>query len=155
MSGYVFRPDVLAATMRQRQQAGHSHAIGEQDGAIWVGSADRPLFRLNGNLLESPYGQVEMPPEAASSLADPLWEAQDGICSHMEQDHGDTFATFLEWLGEEGPALGMPWVEEQGFFLRRSSGDDVFLPFPTPCPDPNSVRASLIKMLRKARAVHG
>lgn len=153
MNGYVFRPEQVAATLRARAEAGHSHALWTGPDEIGVGSRERPLFRLRGDLLESPFGRASLPSSSAAS-PDLLWESQDGICSHMEVDHADTFPTFLALLEQTGPSTGMPWVEAQGFFLSRPD-DYVFLPFPTACQDANSVRATLIKILRKARASHG
>ncbi len=153
MSGYLLLPEVVAATLRARRRAGHSHALWEREDEIGVGDPQRPLFSLRGDRLSTPFGEATVA-SAESAAADPLWESQDGICAHMEADHADTFEVFLNLLDQNGPAMGMPWVEERGFFLARQN-DYVFLPFPTPCPDANSVRATLIKLLRKARESHG
>lgn len=119
-----------------------------------------PLFVLSADssILESPFGTVEVDSEALSStLPDPLWESSAGICAHMEQDHPDTFSSFLRMVGSQPSDLGvvtMPWVEESGFFLsveRPDSRDHVWIPFPHPCPTPNQVRKVLISMLKEAR----
>lgn len=93
--------------------------------------------------------------ELAKVEPDPLWEAADSICSHMEADHADTFELFLGLIGRadfsEAQDITMPWVESEGFYL-TASGEHHFIPFPHRCEDANSVRATLIKMLRGARA---
>jgi putative heme iron utilization protein len=106
-------------------------------------------------LLESPFGKAKLSPsDLASTRPDPLWDAVDSICAHMEQDHADTFPTFLGLVGrsvEPRAAISMPWVEESGFFLSLA-GEPVFVPFPRPCPAADDVRAAMIRMLRNARA---
>lgn len=105
--------------------------------------------------IKSPFGQAQFSwQDLRTAWADPLWDSADGICAHMEHDHADTFATFLDMVGRpaapEQP-LSMPWVEVSGFFLDLA-GEPVFIPFPQACPEPDLVRASMIKMLRSARA---
>lgn len=95
--------------------------------------------------------------ELAEATPDPLWESADGICSHMEDDHSDTFGLFLTLAGRADLAdcktVTMPWVQSDGFYLTADS-QHVFVPFPKRCEDPNSVRATLILMLRGARAAN-
>lgn len=162
MTGYPFAPATVAATIldrfREAEERGQlPHASSRRGDALEVGDG---LFRLTisdgSAVLNSPFAEATlelMRVEAAEP--DPLWQSVDGICSHMEQDHSDTFPLFLATVGkaDEQP-LSMPWVQKEGFFLSTSSGS-VFIPFPTPCSDANSVRATLIKMLRKAREAHG
>jgi hypothetical protein len=176
MTPDYFQPLLIAATILKREQ--HNATLGKSCHAIvassesgWdfeVGLKDRPLFLLSVSgrgrkegMLWSPFGQASLDLEKLSQTQpDPLWESADGICSHMEDDHADTFTTFLSQVGRDSEsdapeqALGMPWVQTTGFFL-ATTGQYVFLPFPTPCPDANSVRARLIKMLRKARDARG
>lgn len=157
MTDYVLNPSTVAVTLQHRAQAGHRHHLTIcQDGALEVGLEQaRPLFRLLAGQLDSPWGQSRWSSEELEDVEpDPLWESMDGICSHMEEDHFDTFATFLSMVGRHDRATGMPWVESRGFFLSTTT-DYVFIPFPTPCTDANSVRVALITMLRKARAAHG
>lgn len=162
MIAYEFVPLTVAATVLARFRAAQSqgrilHRLLQEDGKLRVG---RDLFVLSveDSTLSSTYGHACLDPDLlARTEPDPLWDSADGICSHMEQDHADTFALFLQLAGRSAPAsqaLDMPWVQAEGFFL-TTPGDHVFVPFPTPCPDANSVRATLIKMLRKARAHYG
>ena len=162
MSEYPFTAATVAATIlarfREAEERGQlPHASARRGDVLEVGDG---LFRLTlsdgSAILNSPFAEATlelMRIEAAEP--DPLWQSADGICSHMEQDHSDTFPLFLATVGkaDERP-LGMPWVQQEGFFLTIPSGN-VFVPFPAPCPDANSVRATLIKLLRKARVAHG
>jgi uncharacterized protein DUF2470 len=113
------------------------------------------LRRTDGQLLlEWPRGSFVLTSEAISKATpDPLWESADGICRHMEQDHGDTFKDFLGqrgWQGKVETGTLMPWVEMRGFFL-HSPDCLAWIPFPQECPTPNDVRKSMIKMLREIR----
>lgn len=95
--------------------------------------------------------------ELESATPDPLWASADDICSHMEVDHSDTFGLFLILAGREDLAtcqtVTMPWVQADGFYLTANS-QHVFVPFPKRCEDSNSVRVTLITMLRGARAAN-
>lgn len=75
----------------------------------------------------------------------------------MEADHADTFGLFLEHIGRadlsSAKDVTMPWVQSEGFYL-TAEGEHHFIPFPQRCEDANSVRATLIKMLRGARAAN-
>lgn len=90
-------------------------------------------------------------------VPDPLWDSADSICSHMEHDHADTFGLFLTLIGRDDLAqaegVTMPWVQADGFYL-TAGGSHHFVPFPQRCEDANSVRTTLVKMLRGARAAN-
>lgn len=161
----------IGATILRRLEASStaaaSHAFsvsssskGERIEVGTVESADS-LFVLQGEAngrftLSAPHSNPESfsREELSRVEPDPLWESADGICSHMEDDHADTFGLFLSLVGRSDLADGqirMPWVEASGFYLTAGS-EHVFIPFPQRCEDANSVRATLIKMLRGARA---
>lgn len=95
--------------------------------------------------------------ELRATEPDPLWESASSICSHMEDDHSNTFGLFLNLIGRSDLSqcdeIRMPWVEAGGFYL-STEAEHHFIPFPQRCEDANSVRATLIKMLRGARAAH-
>jgi hypothetical protein len=153
MSDYRFEPLTVAATIICRSELELALKVGE--GILQVGPGSSPLFRLRLGppaTLWSPFGEAAIHQAIPEAAPDPLWESAAGICAHMEDDHADTFPTFLAMIGRAAARpTGMPWVDSQGFFLSTEDGY-AFLPFPTPCLDANSVRASLIKMLRSARA---
>lgn len=95
--------------------------------------------------------------EVEEMLPDPLWEAAEGICRHMEDDHKDAFSLFLRSVGVElkDEDVTMPWVERSGFFLSLNSPEicrHVWIPFPQDCETPNEVRKTLIKMLKEIRS---
>lgn len=157
MSDYVFDPATVAATLRQRIKAGQTHALTlHDDGTVEVGASGLPpLFSLSGQRLVSALGADEPAVlDDATAPPDPLWEASDAICSHMQDDHHDTFAVFLRALGSTEQATGMPWVEARGFVI-STEGDYIFVPFPQPCDDAGAVRRTLVAMLKEARATHG
>jgi hypothetical protein len=170
MQEYSLDGRMVAATLLRRHHrlvAGSTsaeHALSwEKGGGLTIRVASdppgRPLFELvvdhrtDTSQLVSPFGELSLGgAELAFSQPDPLWDSCHSICSHMEDDHADSFAIFMQSLGREPePELRMPWVESHGFFLADSQGYH-FIPFPEPCLDPNSVRKTLISMLRAARA---
>ena len=145
---YDLKPAKVASTLRVRGLQGTPEPAQGQ-----------PLFRLSksGESLLTAFGEF---PISAFMLAatepDPLWESAQGICSHMEDDHADTFADFLRTAGrevEKGVTVTMPWVEQDGFFLtiHQDGAEHVWVSFPQPCLSANDVRKTLILMLREAR----
>ena len=108
--------------------------------------------------LMSPFGEVSPNKEELEVASiDPLWQSAQGICTHMEKDHSETFPDFLNSVGassEQATEISMPWVESKGFFLsvrREQERNFVWIPFPQECHSPNDVRKTLIKMLREIR----
>ncbi len=157
------RMDVTDADKRPHA---FSHSSTEDGETIEVGSTvgGTSLFVLvrektgRVSLDSSVLGQNEWTDgELKAVEPDPLWESACSICSHMEDDHSDTFGLFLGLVGQERLShctdIRMPWVEADGFYL-TAQGEHHFIPFPQRCEDANSVRATLIKMLRGARAAH-
>lgn len=168
MPAYSFDPSAVAATLlrRHHRQAGSAqpeHALSsEKDDGLTLRVASeppgQPLFELKLDYradtctLLSPFGNADLGGgQLAFTQPDPLWSCAHSICSHMEDDHANSFPTFLQTINRQPEGeVGMPWVESAGFFLADRLGYH-FIPFPQPCSDANSVRATLIKMLRAAR----
>ena len=131
---------------------------GDESFATRAPTGHEPLFELSTSdenmILKWPLGMFVLTSrEVNEATPDPLWESADGICSHMEKDHADTFGEFYRqrgWQGEVDSQTLMPWVEQRGFFLHNPHCL-AWVPFPQECPTPNDVRKSMIKMLREIR----
>lgn len=152
---YTLEPATVASTLlRQWERLGQG-----PQGCLEVpygGKSSKALFRLqvesDGAVhLHTPFGDQRFTAdELAEQPPDPLWDAVADICSHMESDHRETFTLFLDKPASEAAQISMPWVEQRGFFLAQSEQLH-WVPFSQPCPTPDQVRASLIKMLRSLR----
>lgn len=84
--------------------------------------------------------------------AGPLAEAEPGIVAHMNEDHGDAiqlYATRL--LGADGEGWTMTGIDAEGCDLRRS-GTVLRLSFPRPVRTPAEARATLVELVKRARA---
>ena len=81
-----------------------------------------------------------------------LAEAEDDIVTHMNEDHADAvqlYATSL--LGLEAGDWTMTGVDPEGCDLRKS-GDVVRVDFEKPAENAEAVRASLVRLVKAARA---
>lgn len=159
---YDLKAERVIQTIRARLQKGDFGST-ESSSAL-IGTRARPLFDLRLSeegsvwVLEGVGGKYERDENSLQGIEpDPLWDSAAGICSHMEADHADTFRSFLAFVGRENSefdSVGMPWVEESGFFLSLHSSSKieyVWIPFPEPCPTSGHVRKTLIKMLKEMR----
>lgn len=112
------------------------------------------LFELrqseNSLDLHSPFGELKAATESLLE-PDPLWQSVGEICSHMQEDHRDTFPVFLRDSEVAAEEVSMPWVEQAGFFLTHQDRHH-WIPFPQLCPEPSLVRVQLIKMLKELRS---
>lgn len=126
------------------------------------GALEQDMFRLHSvgesYRLDTPWGEFPLTrQEIEVHEPDPLWQSAAGICSHMEEDHSDSFPVFLRTVGrslDENERVKMPWVESSGFFLALEcpqGTEHCWIPFPQVCQDPNQVRTTLIRMLRVGR----
>ncbi|SFC21834.1 hypothetical protein SAMN05216577_103296 [Pseudomonas citronellolis] len=82
-------------------------------------------------------------------LANPfVGEVERGMVGHMNQDHANAIAHYLELAGlpvGEGPEL--VGIDTEGFHLRVGSILH-WLPFPAPCANPGEVRQALVQLAR-------
>lgn len=87
---------------------------------------------------------------------DPLADVAPGIMEHMNRDHPDALVLYARALaGEPADEATMVAVDRLGFKLRLRTGDrrhSVRITFPVEVATAADARASLIAMLRDARA---
>lgn len=139
IDGQPFDPRVVAATLSERHSPSPLFVLEENEETITLSGAGHRI--------------VLSRTEVESATPDPLGSAAYEICSHMEEDHRDTFVHFLRWRGrscEDSGQVTMPWVDRSGFLLADGS-ELSWIPFDEDCTTPNLVRKNLIKMLRKIR----
>ncbi len=156
---YPFNAPVVASTLyhqlQEDIQGPFRHGVPES-GCLTLRyhpGSPRALFSLKlvGDevKLESDFGEVRLATDELPD-PDPLWKSAAEICSHMQEDHRDTFPLFLRQPSVPAEEISMPWIEQSGFILTRGEAHH-WVSFPGPCPEPNLVRVQLIKMLKELR----
>ena len=90
-----------------------------------------------------------------SLQANPFWgDAEADMVKHMNEDHADALPLYCQQALISAPAdaeLTMVGIDSDGFHLRLG-GKIVYIAFPQPVQSPQQVRATLVSMLRAARA---
>ncbi|WCD81687.1 MULTISPECIES: HugZ family pyridoxamine 5'-phosphate oxidase [Pseudomonas] len=81
-------------------------------------------------------------------LANPFaGETERSMIEHMNSDHQSAIAHYLALRGLPGEAAELVSIDSEGFHLRI--GQNVhWLPFPTSCNNPGSVRQALVALAR-------
>jgi len=81
-----------------------------------------------------------------------LVEAEPGIVSHMNRDHGEALSLYANaLLGEDGAGWTMTGCDPEGCDLRRAARA-ARLPFEVPVSDAAGARQALVALLERARA---
>ncbi len=95
--------------------------------------------------------------EAADLLTDlagasALLESEDGIVSHMNEDHADAVELYAtQLLGAEPAQWRMTGCDPEGCDL-AANGQTLRLAFPTPVATPDEIRQTLVTLVKRARA---
>jgi heme iron utilization protein len=84
--------------------------------------------------------------------ADGLAESEEGIVSHMNEDHADALQLYAgRLLGLAGEGWRMTGIDPEGIDLRRG-GQVARLPFDTPLVAAAEARKVVVALVAKARA---
>jgi heme oxygenase (biliverdin-IX-beta and delta-forming) len=142
--------------LRRRFLARHAGA------AMYAGFADFRIFRMTverahwvGGFAQARWldaGAVLADAAAAQAIG----AAEAGVLDRMNADHGeaiDLYATRL--LGRAGSGWRMAAVDPDGCDLVRREVAHARLPFPRPAGDADGLRAILVELAARARAVRG
>jgi putative heme iron utilization protein len=80
-----------------------------------------------------------------------LVEAEEGIVSHMNEDHADALDLYAQvFAGRAGEGWRMTGCDAEGCDLRRG-GDVARIPFARAVEDAAGARAELVRLVREAR----
>lgn len=94
--------------------------------------------------------------EYRTARPDPLADAASGILEHMNRDHADALVEYARFFaGAEADEATMAAVDRLGFKLRLRQGRrrwSIRIGFPGAVESAGETRATLIEMLRQARA---
>ena len=139
------------ARLKQRFLARHP------DAAMYAGFKDFRLYRVAVERahLVGGFGKIRW--FSAAELATPaplpdLAAAEDGIVSHMNEDHADAVQLYAaKLLGLGGEGWTMTGIDAEGIDLRRV-GDVARLPFDAPLTAAADARPALIALVKRARA---
>lgn len=102
-------------------------------------------------------GFARVYPLAGAELAEanPFFaEAENGIISHMNEDHSDVLPLYARLHGVSLTAdqrVVMTGLDRHGFYLRAET-QIIYIPFPKSVDNPAQVRAALVAMAQQARA---
>lgn len=126
--------------------------------ALYAGFGDFAFFRMEiarvhfvGGFaravwLDEPAG-VLTPPAVAEALA----AAEDGICGHMNDDHGEAVDLYaIRLLGREGTGWRMAAIDADGCDLVREE-ESARLAFDEPLTDAAAARRVLVELAGRAR----
>lgn len=128
--------------------------------AGYAGFADFRLYRVEPTAahLVAGFGRihwVESAPPLLGPEAPALAEAEPGIVSHMNEDHGDALDLIAgRLLGLEGEDWRMVGVDPEGFDIRRGRGL-ARMAFDAPVEDAEDCRVELVRLTREARGRAG
>ena len=147
-------PGAEAASTRDAYLARHERA------RYWADFEDFSLWRLDVVDLYFVGGFAAMDwvtaAEYGAAQPDPLADAAAGILEHMNCDHADALIEYARhFAGEIADEATMVSVDRLGFKLRLRQGDrlsSVRIAFPAAVVGAEQCRATLIAMLREARA---
>ena len=147
-------PPAEAASARDAYLARHERA------RYWADFEDFSLWRLEVVDLYFVGGFAAMDwvtaAEYGAAQPDPLADAAAGILEHMNRDHADALIEYARhFAGEIADEATMVSVDRLGFKLRLRQGDrlsSVRIAFPAAVVGAEQCRATLIAMLREARA---
>lgn len=127
------------------------------DAAMYAGFADFRLYRVAVERahLVGGFGKIRwfsvaelLAPAALPDLA----AAEDGIVSHMNEDHSDAVQLYAgKLLGLGGEGWKMTGIDAEGIDMRRV-GDVARLPFDAPLASAGEARPALIALVKRARA---
>jgi putative heme iron utilization protein len=142
-----------SAHQRARFLARHPSA------ASYAGFKDFSLYRiapLRGHLVAG-FGRIDWI-DGAALLFDPrtaaaLAEAEPGIVAHMNEDHADAIALYARvLLGRGGEGWRLSGIDAEGIDLRAGS-ETARLDFEAPLAEAGAARATLVALVKKARAI--
>jgi putative heme iron utilization protein len=147
-------PPAEAASARDTYLGRHERA------RYWADFEDFSLWRLEVVDLYFVGGFAAMDwvtaAEYGAAQPDPLADAAAGILEHMNCDHADALIEYARhFAGEIADEATMVSVDRLGFKLRLRQGDrlsSVRIAFPAAVVGAEQCRATLIAMLREARA---
>ena len=123
--------------------------------AMYAGFGDFAFYRMNVERahLVAGFGRIHWL-DAAEVLIAPcpaLAEAESGILEHMNQDHRDVVQLYArQLLGRDGDGWVMTGIDPEGCDLRLDHRT-ARLQFDEPVADPETARAVLVRLARRAR----
>jgi putative heme iron utilization protein len=127
------------------------------DAAPYAGFKDFRFYKVTAERahLVAGFGKIRWM-EAAELLAVPplpeLMESEEGIVSHMNEDHSDAIQLYAgKLLGLSGSNWTMTGIDAEGIDLRQE-GQVARLPFEAPLATADQARKTLISLVSKARA---
>jgi putative heme iron utilization protein len=128
------------------------------DAAMYAGFKDFRFYKVVPERahLVAGFGKIRWI-EAAGLLAAPplpeLIESEEGIVSHMNEDHADAIRLYAgKLLGLPGSAWTMTGIDAEGIDIRQA-GDVARLAFEKPLAAADEARKTLISLVTKARAI--
>lgn len=127
------------------------------DAAMYAGFADFRLYRVAVERahLVGGFGKIRWF-SATELLAPPmlpdLAAAEEGIVSHMNEDHSDAVQLYAgKLLGLAGEGWKMTGIDAEGIDMRRM-GEVARLSFDTPLTSAGEARPALIALVKRARS---
>jgi heme iron utilization protein len=126
------------------------------DAEMYAGFKDFSFFRVAVERahLVGGFGKIRWlsADELQAPPADGLAESEEGIVSHMNEDHADALQLYAgKLLGLAGEGWRMTGIDPEGIDLRRG-GQVARLPFDTPLVAAGEARKVLVALAAKARA---
>ena len=126
------------------------------DASLYAGFKDFGFYRVVPERahLVGGFGRIRWieRAELAAPQAPGLAEAEPGIVSHMNEDHGDAVQLYAEKLiGRSGSAWRMTGIDPEGIDLRRG-GEVARLAFDAPLAAAGEARKVLVALVGKARS---
>jgi putative heme iron utilization protein len=127
------------------------------DAAMYAGFKDFHFYKVTPERahLVAGFGKIRWI-EAAGLLTSPLpelAESEEGIVSHMNEDHSDAIQLYAgKLLGLSGSDWTMSGIDSEGIDLRKA-GQVARLAFEAPLVAADQARKALISLVAKARSV--
>lgn len=126
------------------------------DASLYAGFKDFGFYRVVPERahLVGGFGRIRWieRAELAAPQAPGLAEAEPGIVSHMNEDHGDAVQLYAEKLiGRSGSDWRMTGIDPEGIDLRRG-GEVARLAFDAPLAAAGEARKVLVALVGKARS---
>jgi putative heme iron utilization protein len=126
------------------------------DAGLYAGFKDFGFYRVSieRSHLVGGFGKIRWMDRAALAAprAPGLAEAEAGIVSHMNEDHGDAIQLYAEKLiGRSGGGWTMTGIDPEGLDLRRG-GEVARLDFDAPLGAAGEARKVLVALVARARA---
>lgn len=98
------------------------------------------------------FGQIQWIEPKEWLLPAPEWAAgENGIVTHMNEDHADAMESMIRAILHEEPReVAMLRCDPEGFHL-RSAGAVRWIPFARPCLTAQDVRMEMVRLTRESR----